>query len=175
MKNLRLDDVQIRLVILYALKNFKISASVENLQEILVWQDIIDYFTMVDFLLDMEKFGMVTTVTVEGITRYDITEKGDKTVSMFKNKIPMSMRDKIYDKCAEMVSSIANGRSIVADIVPIDDKKFMAKCGIYESGTPLMEINIYAGTREHAEVIAERFKTHSSSLYKTILEKIIED
>lgn len=172
---MRLDDVQIRLVILYALKHFKISASVENLQEILVWQDIIDYFTMVDFLLDMEKLGMVTTVTVENVVRYDITEKGDKTVSMFKNKIPMSLRDKIYFKCDEMVSDMAKGRSIAADIVPIDDRNFMAKCGIYEFNTPLMEINIYAGTREQAEAIAERFKTQSSSLYKTILEKIIED
>lgn len=95
---MRLDDVQIRLTILYALKHFKISASIENLQEILVWQNMIDYFTMVDFLLDMEKLDMVSHVTVEDVVRYDITPKGAETVSMFKNKIPMSFRDKIYDK-----------------------------------------------------------------------------
>lgn len=74
-----------------------------------------------------------------------------------------------------MLSAIEKGMNIRTDIVPIDDKKFMAKCGIYEFGTPLMEINIYAGSRQSAETMAERFKTQSSSLYKTILEKIVED
>lgn len=170
-----LDDIQIRLIILYTLKHFKISMTMDQLQDVLVWQDIIDYFTMADFLLDMEKLGMLKTVIIENKTHYDITDKGKETVNMFKNKIPMSIRDKIYEKCSDMLSEMANGRKVVADIVPIDDKKFMARCGIYDFGTPLMEINIFAGSRKHAEIIAERFKTESANLYKTILEKIIEN
>lgn len=170
-----LNDVQTRLTILYTLKSFKLSMSEENLQEVLVWPDIIDYFTMVDFLLDMENLGMVSTVKVEGVTRYDITAKGQQMVAMFKNKIPLSIRDRIYDKCYEMLSKMARGREVVADIVPVDDKKFLAKCGIYEFGVPLMEINLFAGTRKHAEEIAGRFKTECADLYKIILEKIIED
>ena len=68
-----LDDVQIRLSILYTLKCFKISMTEGNLQEALVWNDILDYFTMMDYLLDMQKLGLVSTVTIEGRLRYDIT------------------------------------------------------------------------------------------------------
>ena len=71
-----LDDVQIRLSILYTLKCFKISMTEGNLQEALVWNDILDYFTMMDYLLDMQKLGLVSTVTIEGRLRYDITKKG---------------------------------------------------------------------------------------------------
>jgi len=38
-----------------------------------------------------------------------------------------------------------------------------------------MEVNLFAGSRKHAEAIAKRFETESSKLYKIILEKIIED
>ena len=81
-----LDDVQIRLSILYTLKCFKISMTEGNLQEALVWNDILDYFTMMDYLLDMQKLGLVSTVTIEGRLRYDITKKGHETLQMFRDK-----------------------------------------------------------------------------------------
>ncbi len=169
-----LDDVQIRLIILYTLKCFKVSMSEGDLQKSLVWNDIIDYFTMVDFLLDMKKIGLVTIVIVEGTERYDITEKGKETLGMFRDKIPMSIRDKIYNMADKALSEMERGREIIADIQPIDEKKYLAKCGIYEFGVPLIELSIYAGSRKHAEEIAKRFEKTSGSLYKIILENIIE-
>ena len=169
-----LDDVQIRLSILYTLKCFKISMTEGNLQEALVWNDIIDYFTMMDYLLDMQKLGLVSTVTIEGRLRYDITKKGHETLQMFRDKIPGSVRDKIYKLAEKHLALLERGREIVADIQPIDEKKFLAKCGIYEFGMPLMELSIFAGSRKHAEEIAKNFENQAATLYKTILETIIE-
>lgn len=170
-----LDDVQVRLVILYTLKCFKISMSEGDLQEALVWEDLVDYFTMVNELLGMQGIGLVTTVTVEGVQRFDITKKGHETLQMFKDQIPYSVRDKIYNLAEKALSKIARGREIVADIQPIDEKKYLAKCGVYEFGVPLMELNIFAGTRKHAEAIARRFENEAGQLYKLILERIIEE
>lgn len=169
-----LEDAQIRLAILYTLKCFKVSMTEGDLQSALVWNDIIDYFTMMDFLLDLQNSGLVSTVTVEGYTRYDITKKGHETLDMFKSQIPFSVRDKIYTLAEKHLSKLERGREIVADIVPVDERKYLAKCGIYEFGMPLMELSIFAGTRKHAEEIAKKFEEQSASLYKTILEKIIE-
>ena len=169
-----LDDVQIRLSILYTLKCFKISMTEGNLQESLVWNDILDYFTMMDYLLDMQKLGLVSTVTIEGRLRYDITKKGHETLQMFRDKIPGSVRDKIYKLAEKHLALLERGREIIADIQPIDEKKFLAKCGIYEFGMPLMELSIFAGSRKHAEEIAKNFEKQAATLYKTILETIIE-
>lgn len=172
---MHLDDVQIRLIILYALRCFKVSMSEENLQEMLVWTDVLDYFTMLDFLFDMQKLELVSTVVVENVTRYDITKKGAEMVKMFKDKIPKSVRDNIYEIADEKLSKMARGREIAADILPIDEKKFLAKCGVYEFGVPLLEINLFAGNRKHAEEIAKRFEKEAAQLYRIILEKIIEE
>lgn len=169
-----LDDVQIRLIILYTLKCFKISMTEGNLHEALVWNDILDYFTMMDFLLDMQNLGMVSTVTIEGTLRYDITKKGHETLEMFKDRIPKSIRDKIYDLAEEELYKLERGREIVADIQPIDEKKFLAKCGIYEFGMPLMELSIFAGTRKHAAEITKKFEENAATLYKSILDTIVE-
>lgn len=168
------DDVQIRLIILFALKTFEISMPQEHLQEVLVWSDILDYFTMMDYIYDMQNIGMITTVEIEGKTCYDITQKGIEMVNLFKDKIPPSVRDRILDNAEKTLSSIERGREIVADIVPIDTRKYLAKCGIYERGVPLLEVNLFAGSRHSAEEILRRFKKDAADLYKTILEKIVE-
>lgn len=169
-----LDDVQTRLTILYTLKCFKISMTEGNLQEALVWSEILDYFTMMDFLLDMINLGLASTLTIENETRFDITEKGEETLNMFRDKIPASIRDRIYRLAEKELNKLAMGREIIADIQPIDDKKFMAKCGIYEYGIPLMELNLFAGTRKQAEELAKKFEDMAPDLYKNILDKVVE-
>ena len=136
-----------------------------NLQEALVWNDILDYFTMMDYLLDMQKLGLVSTVTIEGRLRYDITKKGHETLQMFRDKIPGSVRDKIYKLAEKHLALLERGREIVADIQPIDEKKFLAKCGIYEFGMPLMELSIFAGSRKHAEEIAKNSKYYTNHFF----------
>ncbi len=168
------DDVQIRLIILYTLKEFEISMPQERLFEVLVWSEVLDYFTMMDFILDMQDLGMITTVEIEGKICYDITAKGRELLGYFKDKIPLSVRDNILDSAEKTLSTIARGQEIVADIVPIDTRKYLVKCGLYERGVPLLEINLFAGSRKSAEAILARFQNGSADLYKTILEKIVE-
>lgn len=168
------DDVQIRLIILYALKTFEISMSVERLQEVLVWTGILDYFTMLDFILDMKKMDMIRDIEIEGTLCYDITEKGKELVSMFQDKIPLYVRDSIRGSAREVLDKMERGHEIVADIVAVDTGMFLAKCGIYERGTPLLEVNLFAGSRQNAKEIVERFKKDAAELYKIILERIVE-
>lgn len=168
------DDVQIRLIILYALSSFKIAMSQEHLQEVIVLKGILDYFTMMDFILDMEKLEMISTIEIQGKTCYDITDKGNELIDLFEDKIPLSVRDHILDSAEKTLDNIERGREIVADIVPIDRRKYLAKCGIYERGTPLLEVNLFAGSRQSAEEILKRFKSGAGDLYKIILERIVE-
>jgi DNA-binding PadR family transcriptional regulator len=168
------DDVQIRLLILYTLKAFKISMTVEHLQEVLVWSGLLDYFTMMDFLLDMKGLGIIETIDIEGESRYNITDKGEELVRVLKEEIPINVRIIISDKAEQALNKIERGREIVADIVPVDMRKYLAKCGIYERGTPLLEVNIFAGSRKNAEEIASRFKKDAGEIYKIILERIVE-
>ncbi|MDR0406458.1 MAG: DUF4364 family protein, partial [Clostridiales bacterium] len=162
------------LIILYALGAFKISMSEERLHEVLVWSGILDYFTMMNFVLELLSSGMITTVEIEGNTRYDLTRKGKELAGLFEDKIPRSVRDTIYDSAEQALDRIARGREIVADIVAVDRKKYLAVCGIYERGTPLLEVRLFAGSRQSAEDVKARFTSGAADLYKIILEKIVE-
>ena len=170
-----LDDVQVRLTVLYAVRCCKVSVSEDMFQELIVYQNVMDYFTMMNCVYELEKMKMVKSMVIDNETRFDITKKGLSSVLMFKDKIPLSIRDKIYDKAYELNQRAARGREISADIVPIDEKRYMTKCGIYEWGTPLLEVSVFAGGKKNAQDIVKRFEKEASSVYKLILEKIAEE
>ena len=167
-----LDELEIRLTILYTLKRFKLSMSVEDLQDVLVWTDIIDYFTMLDSIFFMQDIEMIHSVTIEDAVRYDITKKGMDALEYLHKKIPYMIRSHINDTCYKMMCKLRRGKEIVTDIEPVDENKFMAKCGIYDFGLPLMELKILAGNRTRAYAVANKFKKNSEEIYKIILEKL---
>ncbi len=169
-----LDDVQVRLTVLYAMRCCKTTVSEDMFNEMIVHQDVMDYFTMMNCIYELEGMEMLKVMTIDNEKRFDITKKGLGSVSMFKDKVPLSIRDKIYDKAYQINQRSARGREVSADIVPIDEKKYMAKCGIYEWGTPLMEVSVFAGTKKSAQDIVKKFETNASKIYKLVLENMIE-
>ena len=169
-----LDDIQVRLTVLYAMRCSKTTVSEEMFQEIIVYQEIIDYFTMMNCIYELEEMEMVKVLNVDGEKRFDITKRGLNTVTMFKDKIPLSIRDKIYDKTYEINQRVARGHVFATDVVPIDDKKFMAKCGLYELGTPLMEVSVFAGSKKSAQEVTKKFEKNATKIYKLILENMVE-
>ncbi len=169
------SDVQIRLIVLYTLKTFNISMTLENFQDVLVFDGPLDYFTLMHFLFDTQKLGLISTYELEGKTRYDITPHGEETLGLFVDKIPPAAIKHIGRAVAETRHNIDISQQINATVVPIDIGKFCAKCGIYERGLPLFEINFMAGGENEAALIAERFRSNAESLYADFVEKLLTD
>jgi len=59
--------------------------------------------------------------------------------------------------------------------MPIDVRKFCAKCGVYERGLPLFEINLFAGGYDEAKRVADRFAETAPDLYAELMEKLTRD
>ena len=143
-----LDDVQVRLTVLYAIRCCKVSVSEDMFQELIVYQNVMDYFTMMNCVYELEKMKMVKSMVIDNETRFDITKKGLSSVVMFKDKIPLSIRDKIYDKAYELNQRAARGREISADIVPIDEKAVYGKVRNLRMGYAPFEVSVFAGGKK---------------------------
>ncbi len=170
-----LDDVQIRLLILFTLKYFNVSMTIENMQDVLVYDNIIDYFTMMDFVFDMQNLSLISTYELKGQTRYDITMEGEEMLKMFADKIPNHIKNKVIASMNNILSNLNAPRQIMCGVVSIDISKYCAKCGIYERGFPLFELNLLAGSHKEATRIAARFKTMAAEMYTKLIEELAQD
>lgn len=171
----RFDDVQIRLIILYALKAYRLSAAEGDLTAMLAWTEILDYFTLMDFVLIMEDDEMITSVMVDGQKRYDIAPKGEEALELFYDKIPWSVREIIDESAEKALDFLERGIGITATVEPYDMRRFSAKCCVQERGLPMMELSLMAGSRRQAKKMAEVFEKQAAEIYQMLLEKVMQE
>ena len=58
-----------------------------------------------------------------------------------------------------------------ASVTPINMNEYAAECELYDDDKMLiMSLSLYAGTREHAEAIAEFYKKNSAEVYGKIID-----
>jgi hypothetical protein len=161
-----IDGVQAKIVILYTLHKFRLAMSMDQLYRVILDNDILDYFSFMHYFYDLLEYGYVKATIIEEKTRYDIQPKGTEAVELFTNKIPPGVRSKIDRTVDEILSSYEKVMDIRAVTTAISERKFVAKCGIYEWNVPLLEINITVGDKDQAEKIAKYFKENATQIYQ---------
>lgn len=160
------NDVQAKIVILYTLQKFKLAMSMAQLYKIILDNDILDYFSFMHYFYDLLDYGYMKSTVIENETRYDIQPKGIEAVDLFTNKIPPAIRRKINLAIEDVLDSYEKVMDIRATTTAISERRFVAKCGIYEWNVPLLELNLTVGDKKQAEKLAKYFRDNATEIYQ---------
>ena len=165
-----LNDLETRLIILYSLVRFKLSVTQEQLNRIFVESELIDYFILMHYVTNLTEMEYITSVTIDGETRYIAEESGIEMVGMFEKKIPIAMKAKIDYEVRKIREEYLKKSQTRSKVVAMDEQMFMAQCGIYEQNLPIMEVSITVGSRSLADKIIKNFDESASEIYKGVYE-----
>lgn len=169
-----LEKEEIKFTILYTLATYATPISKEDLSSILVWdKGILEYFDLQSILSELiedkfveEKFHLEKTMCT-------LTKEGLETNALFCDRVPQSIRDRIDDAVGSMkYETLVNPSSVIAESVPVDEKKFMARLNIIDNKVPLIDLSVYIGDRKETEKIVKYFKEHSEEIYHDIITMI---
>ena len=160
------NDVQAKIVILYTLQKLKLAMSMEQLYRVVLDNDILDYFSFMHYFYDLLEYEYIKTTGIEEETRYDIQQKGIEAVDLFTNKIPPVIRRKINLVVEDILGSYEKVMDVRATTTAISERRFVAKCGIYEWNVPLLELNLTVGDKRQAEKLAKHFRENATEIYQ---------
>ena len=59
--------------------------------------------------------------------------------------------------------------------MPINKNEFAAKCGVYDRNTALLEMTVYAGSREDANNMMKRFNENAQDIYMKIMNIMTDE
>ena len=65
---------------------------------------------------------------------------------------------------------IKDSVSVVSEFVPIDKNDFNVKCKIIENNRVLFEVNVFAGSPEHAKTICDNWENNAENIYPKIID-----
>lgn len=170
------DSVLIQLIILFALQKAGKSLTQSQLEDLVLGNCNINSFNYRLAVVHLIKINhIIDFTTYNDIPMYEITEDGMQSIEFFITQIPVYIREPIEKAIIPMFRLEEKKKSVIAELLPINENEFMADCSIYDCGKPLMKLSFYAGTREMALDILENFKNSPDKVYQTVLNTLTEN
>ena len=167
-------DYEIKLIILYAVKSLKIGASYTILDYVISSAANVNYFELEEYIKSLIENGTLTESVTDGENIFSITDSGEETLGFFLNKIPGSIKERLDNKISAINHKEALGNKIYTDYYPVNENEYIVKFTLEEGKTVLMNMEIYAGSKERAKDMCVYLKANTDDFYKKVAAIISE-
>lgn len=162
-----------KLVLLYIINKIKLPISKIQLTEIILENNLINYFTLQQYIFDLISSNLLTCMEKDGKSRLVISNQGTKVLSMFFNRIS-SDKIKLVDKYLEKhINNIKKEITVTADYTIENNNNFIVNLAATENDTILMDLKLSVGSNKQARDLCANWKKNSSKLYNEIINVLI--
>jgi DNA-binding PadR family transcriptional regulator len=170
-------DVENKLIILYLINRMELPMSREQITDVIVDGDFMDYYTLQQNLSEMVESNFLESSQENAMdnktTRFTITEEGSAALGLFERRITFPTRQAINRYANENRKKIKKEYEKTATYFPDDDNdEFRVKCGVYEDNRALLELLISVDTRDQAKFIQSNWQKNASLLYSHIINAL---
>ncbi|MCC8161073.1 MAG: DUF4364 family protein [Oscillospiraceae bacterium] len=171
------DSVLIQFIILYTLSKVDSAVPYNELLNLVLDNCNINYN---DFQVALD--NLVTTKHVSSYLsgkhnqKYEITQKGMNACDFFTSNIPIYIREPIDLSVKNLFLEERRKNAVRGNITPVRRDEYAAECQLYDDDKIcLLDISLYAGSRDEAEKMARFFRENSDIVYKKILDAFNEE
>ena len=164
-----LELAENKLLLLYILKTLKQPISNTQLTEIVLENSFINYFTLQQYIAELEESKFIEHTEVMDKKLLKLTDKGENVLSFFKDRISPSKISLINEYIKLHIDLIKKELTIKADDSFIVDIKAL------ENNYPLMELKLQVPTKKQATYLCNKWQENPSEIYDQIITLLFDD
>ena len=171
-----LKDVQtVKILICYLLYRINKPVDSEQLYDIAVTTEIINYFfyqAAMDYLI---KNNSIHSEDGKNNTKiYTLTEKGISCAKTLRGYVPKSYRDKIVQAALRYFAKLKYESEVKIEYIELD-KGYYVHCRCLDIGDDLLDLKLFAPDRTQAEMIGNKIMLNPTGFYSKILSFALEN
>lgn len=159
------DQFYIKIIILYAMREYKLALTNQRITDIALEEVEIDYFDFQKCLYDLTKISLIKVFKEDNENKYLLTEKGIEFSGFFEKKIPYIIRKKIDFCISKHLLAEEPKTCVEADVEVSHRGEFNVFLKIFEHGDLLFELNMNVGDRELAFKTKDYFLENAQKIY----------
>lgn len=169
------DNVMLQYMILFTLTEADRHVTHKQLTGLILDNFNIEFADFQIALTNLIETGHIRSFAIDELTTvYELLPKGKEANSFFERNIPIYIREPIKEIIPRFFREEEERRSVKAELLPINREEFSVKCGVYDRNTPLMELTVYAGTRENANKMLKYYNENTEKIYKSVIETMTD-
>lgn len=169
------DQVLIRLAVLYTLKHIEFPVRSMDLKHIMLDATSVDYIDLCENIEILKEENHIKTVFRDEIYKYALTQTGEEMIDMFEKDLLPSVRDGIRKSAGELFREEFEKSQVRCEILPSDANTYYLDAELYDGKTKLMSLSVFAGSRENAMKMKNRFSDAPVELFQEILKFLSDD
>ena len=163
------EKLDIKLIALYIINNFKMPVPNSFIVDTLVLEPFVNYFDLQQQVSELEEEEFVTYYHEDTEKFYSLTQKGIEALSFFEARIPKTVRERLMRAIKIKIKELKNALSIKADYNKINDVEYSVNLGISEGHYDMFSLSLSVGDELMAKKICASFKENPQSLYSEFL------
>ncbi len=164
-----LDDAQtIRILICYLLYRISKPIDAEELYDIAVSTEIINYFAYQDSIDYLISNGSVNATKNGSSVIYSLTQKGTECAKTLRSYTPKSYRDKIVSAALKYFAQQKYQNEVQIEYIKLE-KGYYVQCRCLDINNDLMDLKLYAPDLGQAELLGKNIMKNPTGFYGKIL------
>ncbi len=171
-------DIEIfdnRLIILYILQNAKRPLTINQIVTFCEEFDDITYIDICSYIDSLKKSNYIYEIYEDENVLYSPTETGINTLNELLELIPGVDLYNIKKIINKNDVEVKTEYSINTNIIPIKSDEYKVSCYIKDGNDEMINITMYAGTKEQAKNISVHWSENAEEIYTKLLKLMTSD
>ncbi len=168
-------EVRDKLTLIYIMARFNVPLSYQQLTEFVMGLELMNYFTMLQYLTEMKETGLIEENQIEEEQLVMVTKDGHRTLSMFSERISATSAETIEAAIELTKSKMAKERQIRANFKRVSESEFSVQLEMLEGNNHLMNLQFLVFTQERAKMLCESWKRNAPNLYGDLIHQIVKE
>ncbi len=167
----KVSDVENKLLLLLAVEQLGPATSLQLLQ-FFVENDLMDYITLQLALGELLQGGQLSNKPHVLGTLYALTGAGRDTLSLFANRLPYSLAQRIRTPAAGWRIRFQREKQMPASFSRREDGLFALHLQLMEKDLPLMDLTAALQTWEEADLFSRRWPDRAEAVYGYLMQSL---
>lgn len=164
-----------KLLLLYILHTVKNPISNSQLTELILEDNLLNYFTLQQYLSELEESGFIKYVDINDKKLLKITNNGVSVLSFFINRISEQKKELLKQRINEKYDLFKKELTIQSDYTPISDDNFLIDLKAFEGKDILIELKLSVPTKKQAAHLCANWQENSAKTYNSIINLLLNE
>jgi len=162
-----------KLIVLHILDKIEMPLTNTQITNIVLENNIINYFALQESLADLTQSDLIKLEETEQKVTFQPSEIGLKTINMFQNKIPNSVRTTLTEYIVKNKDRIKKESEIQADFSKKNEHEYIVNLKAIENDIVIIDLKLSVVSVKQAKFICEKWKSSSGKIYGQIMDTLI--
>ncbi len=165
-------DTKNKLILLYILSASQTPLTHDQLYRVVDRTDSMTFFAFETILPELETDGFVASFVRPYGDCFALTERGQESVSLFCDSIPLSLRERIDKTVTESATSFLRETQTTSRLSGNEQDGYMLELLVLNGEETVFGVTLAVASKEAALVMRSRWEAQSGALYELVWDNL---